>query len=84
MRSQALAILIGLEKDTPDELERNYWRIYRCHYSFRAIMVRSLASLSGPRADRINTLRDILLQILINAKIRNRDYLHSSGIARIR
>jgi len=69
---------------TPEALEKTYWQIYRRLYSFRVIMARNFASLSRLRGDRGKALRDILVQIHMNAQIRNREDPRSLGIGRIR
>ena len=69
---------------TPEVLENTYWQVYGRLYSFGAIISRSFGSLAKFRVDRGKALRDILVQIHMNAQIRNREHLQSLGIGRIR
>ncbi|MEN8686370.1 MAG: radical SAM protein [Desulfuromonadales bacterium] len=69
---------------TPEALESTYWQVYGRLYSFGAIMRRTAGSLSKLRGDRGKALRDILVQIHMNAQIRNREHLQSLGVGRIR
>jgi radical SAM superfamily enzyme YgiQ (UPF0313 family) len=69
---------------TPEALENTYWQVYGRLYSFGAIISRSFGSLAKFRVDRGKALRDILVQIHMNAQIRNREHLQSLGIGRIR
>jgi len=69
---------------TPETLESTYWQVYGRLYSFGAIMRRTAGSLSKLRGDRGKALRDILVQIHMNAQIRNREHLQSLGVGRIR
>ena len=69
---------------TPEALENTYWQVYGRLYSFGAIISRSFGSLAKLRVDRGKALRDILVQIHMNAQIRNREHLQSLGIGRIR